>query len=194
MSPDQSEAPPPTLGEAVRCPLLEGRQEEWIRCCTARFRPLARRVAADDQTAEDVLHETWIIALDKLHQYRGEPPACGWIRTIVRHEAQHAAMRRSREPLLDDRRGDGGAVLAADGASPEDAAHERQMVRLLLDVVDSLPPTYREVVRLRDLEERSERESAARLHLSASGVASRLHRAHRLIRDRLQRRLRPPRR
>ena len=190
-----SEALPPTLDEAVRCPLLEGRQEEWIKCCTARFLPLARRLAGNDRTAEDLLHDTWIIAIDKVHQYRGQPPACGWIQTIVRREAQHAAVRRGREPLIEDQR-DGGkaaeARLAAHERSPEDAARERQMVRLLLEVVDSLPPIYREVVRLRDLEERSEQESAVRLHLSASGVASRLQRAHRLIRDRLGRRIGQP--
>ena len=41
MSSKPPEAPAPTLAEAVRCPLLEERQEEWIACCTARFLPLA---------------------------------------------------------------------------------------------------------------------------------------------------------
>ena len=195
MSSKPPEAPAaPTLAEAVRCPLLEERQEEWIACCTARFLPLARRVTRNDAVAEDVLHDTWIIALDKVHQFHGKPPACGWIGKIVEREAKRAAVRRARDAPPDDRGNGGGAVetIRSDAASPEDAAHERQMLRLLLEVVDGLPPIYREVARLRDFEERSERETAARLDLSGSGVASRLHRAHGLVRDRLRRRIGRP--
>ncbi|MCY4505353.1 MAG: hypothetical protein OXG35_00110 [Acidobacteria bacterium] len=47
-----------------------------MRCCTARFLPLARRVAGDADLAHDALHEAWIIVLQRLHQYRGGPPAC----------------------------------------------------------------------------------------------------------------------
>lgn len=54
MSSKLPEASAPTLAEAVRCPLLEERQEEWIACCTARFLPLARRVTRNDAVAEDV--------------------------------------------------------------------------------------------------------------------------------------------
>ena len=40
--------PAPTLEESVQCPLLDHDTEAWIRCCTARFLSLARRVAGDD--------------------------------------------------------------------------------------------------------------------------------------------------
>ena len=43
-----------TLGKAVRCPLLEGDLEQGGRCCTCRFLPLARRVAGDDDMAQEV--------------------------------------------------------------------------------------------------------------------------------------------
>ena len=159
MSSKPPEALAPTLAEAVRCPLLEERQEEWIACCTARFLPLARRVTKNDAVAEDVLHDTWIIALDKVHQFHGKPPACGWSGKIVEREAKRAAVRRARDaPRATGGAGDGEAeTIRSDAASPEDAAHERQMLRLLLEVVDGLPPIYREVVRLRDIEERSEK-------------------------------------
>ena len=75
----------PSLGDAVRCPLLEDDLEQWVRCCTCRFLPLARRVAGDDDVAHDALQQSWIIVLEKLHEYRGESPACGWVGAIVRH-------------------------------------------------------------------------------------------------------------
>lgn len=50
----------PTLHEAAKCPLPEGDLEPWIRCCTSRFLPLARRVAREDTLAQDALQESWI--------------------------------------------------------------------------------------------------------------------------------------
>ena len=61
------------------------------------------------------------------------------------------------------------------------------MVRVSLEAIDRLPPTYRDVVRLRDLDERSVTEVARELHLSRSNVAVRLHRAHTLLRRYLMR-------
>ena len=75
------------------------------------------------------------------------------------------------------------------GATPEDEEHTRQMLRILLEIVTRLPPTYRQIVELRDLDELSPDEVASRLHISRSSVSSRLHRAHTLLRRRLLRRL-----
>ncbi len=169
----------PPLEEAVRCPLLDEDPEAWLRCCTARFLPVARRVSGDDATARDALQASWIIVLEKLYQYRGGTPACGWVGTIVRHEARHGAERSSREvPLLTDRR-------RSSAASPQEALYRRQLIRTLLEAIDHLPPTYREVLRLRDIQNRSVADVASDLHISRSNVAVRLHRAHGLLRRRL---------
>ena len=165
-----------SIEEAVRCPLLEHDLEGWLRCCTARFLPVARRIAGDDATARDALQESWIIVLEKLYQFRGEPPACGWVGSIVRHEAGHAGARKSREVPLPP--GD----LKSDAARGPQALYVQQLRRIVLEAVDQLPPTYREVVRLRDLDEHSVSEVASELHISRSNVAVRLHRAHKMLR------------
>ena len=178
--------PVPPIEEAVRCPLLDRDPEAWLRCCTARFLPVARRVAGDDATARDALQESWIIVLEKLYQYRGEPPACGWVGAIVRHETGRAAAKRNREaPLTAEPSGVGAASL-------EGTLYKRQLVRILLEAIDQLPPIYRDVVRLRDLDERPAAEVARELHISRSNAAVRLHRAHKLLRRHLVRSLGPP--
>lgn len=191
-----SNPPPsrPTLHESVRCPLLDHDAEAWIRCCTARFLPLARRVAGDDATAHDALQESWIIVLQKLRQYQGGPPACSWVAAIVRHEAMHRliAERRQLPPAaVDPGSADSESRILpfADAASPESALYLSELTRVLLEVIDELPPAFRDVVRLRDLEERPPADVARRLHLSRANVAVRLHRAHRLLRAIIERRL-----
>lgn len=167
----------------VRC--WDRDPEAWLRCCTARFLPVARRIAGDDASARDALQESWIIVLEKLYQYRGAPPACGWVGAIVRHEAAHRAAGENRRATL--------PVVARDAGaeSPDETLHRRQLLRILLEAIDRLPPTYRDIVRLRDVEERSVAEVARELGISRSNVAVRLHRAHRRLRRHLVRLLQP---
>ena len=68
-------------------------------------------------------------------------------------------------------------ALVADELDPEGL--------LLLAAIDELPPTYREVLRLRDIQEHSNAEVAKELRISKQNAAVRLHRAHRLLRARL---------
>ncbi len=191
----RQQPPSPRLEDAAQCPLLERDLEQWVRCCTCRFLPVARRVAGDDDVAHDALQESWVIVLEKLHQYRGGVPACGWVGAIVRHEALHGATARRRESSLDAVGGGAGPRAeqteraGAVWESPEVSAYARELTRLLLEVIDELPPTFREVVRLRDLDARPPEEVARRLHISTRNVAVRLHRAHKLLRPRLLRRI-----
>ena len=60
-----------------------------------------------------------------------------------------------------------------------------ELRRLLIKAIDELPPAFREVVKLRDIEERSNSDIAERLHIAKRNVSVRLHRAHRLLRARL---------
>ncbi len=185
----------PKLEDAVRCPLLERDLEQWVRCCTCRFLPLARRVAGDDDIAHDALQQSWIIVLEKLHQYRGGSPACGWVGAIVRHEAVHGVAAQRRESPLSAANGEADSLAEQTPSawtvweSPEASVYAHELTRLLLEVIDELPPTFREVVRLRDIEHRPSREVARRLHISTQNVAVRLHRAHKLLRPRLLHRL-----
>ena len=139
--------------------------------------------------------KSWVAVLCGIGQYRGSPPACAWVRAIVRHEAIHQAMRQRRDvPLSAERNASDPPrrqiPFISSDAGLEDDEHRRQLVRILLEVVDRLPETYRQVIQMRDIEERTPAAVAARLHISRSSVSSRLHRAHILLRQRLLRRLR----
>ena len=54
-----------------------------------------------------------------------------------------------------------------------------------MQAIDKLPPTFQEVVRLRAVENRPTAEVTRRLHISKRNV-SRLHRANRRLRQRLE--------
>ena len=74
------------------------------------------------------------------------------------------------------------AAVDDEAETPED---RMVTVDVLANDADHLPITFREVVKLRDIEERSNAEVSEQLHISKRNVAVRLHRAHRLLRARL---------
>lgn len=64
------------------------------------------------------------------------------------------------------------------------AYHSDEAVRVdVAKALESLPAHYREIVLLRDFEEMTIKEIAARLQLTASATKSRLHRARELLRE-----------
>lgn len=82
--------------------------------------------------------------------------------------------------------------LAPDPApDPEAKADEQQMLQVLRETVERLPRPYREVVELRLGQGLSTAETAHRLDISRSSVATRLYRAMSLLKRRLEARMRP---
>jgi RNA polymerase sigma-70 factor (ECF subfamily) len=68
---------------------------------------------------------------------------------------------------------------------PEEMVLRDETIQHLQQAIARLPPDYRVVIVLRDMEERSHREIGSILELSISAVKSRLHRAHLLLRQQL---------
>lgn len=169
---------------ATSCALLENNPEEWIKCCSRRFFPLARRIAGDDDLAEDALQTSWIKILQTTRFCRGGPKACPWVHTIVtntakdvRRKARHVGQVSFSEEPEDP------------GQDPEDLAQEKELLRLLREMVVLLPDIYRQVVDLRVYQGLSSRKTSERLHISSSDVDTRLSRAVEMLKRRLDIRL-----
>ena len=186
MSKSLNVLPNPALKPDVTdCALLEGNLEEWIVCCSQRFFPLARRIAGEDSLAEDALQASWLKVLQSInHAYFDGPKACPWVGKIVANTAKDVRHQRQhrREVSLFE--------VPEPGRSPEDLAQEKQMLALLREMISLLPDTYRQVIELRLVEGLSTRQTADLLHVSRSNVSSRLNRAVKLLRQRLDFRLR----
>jgi RNA polymerase sigma-70 factor (ECF subfamily) len=69
--------------------------------------------------------------------------------------------------------------------SPEDTVSTARLRRQLTRAMRTLPPAFRAVVFLRDMEGLSTRETAATLGLSEDNVKARLHRARLVLRQHL---------
>ncbi len=165
-------ATPKLKRSAQGCPLLECNSEAWIACCSRRFFLLAKRIAGDDSLAEDVLQTSWIKILQSInHACFDGPKACPWVHRIVTNTTKgyHRERVHRRENLLQDQR--------TPTLDPETLAQEKELLILLREMIDLLPGTYRQVIKLRLYQGFSNKEITRRLHVSRGNVAVRLNRA-----------------
>jgi RNA polymerase sigma-70 factor (ECF subfamily) len=142
---------------------------------------LARWLARNPHDADDVVQEACARALRYIGGLR-EGEARAWFLTIVRH-AFYDWCARNRAAGAEP---DGEALLGAmpDPAAidPQEAAVRAGDARQLAGAVAALPPAFREVLVLRELEDCSYREIAAIVGVPVGTVMSRLARARSLLR------------
>lgn len=106
------------------------------------------------------------------------------MRTIVRNCALD--LHRRHRPLY----GEPSTEIEDPSSSPEALARQRELLRLLSEMVASLPAAYRDVCEMRFGQDLSTAETARRLGISPSNVSTRLARAVRMLTSRLDFRLR----
>lgn len=161
--------------------------ELLMRRYNQRLYRVARSIVKNDAEAEDVMQQAYVNAYSHLDQFGGRARFSTWLTRIAVYEALARVRRRGRfaeiDPAADDERSDPGP--AALGPDPEQQAYAGELRRSLEVALASLPPTYRTVLVLRDVEELSTEEAAECLGISADNVKTRLRRARSLLRERL---------
>lgn len=142
----------------------------------------ARGILKNDAEAEDAAQDAWMAAYRALATFEGRAAFSTWLtRIAIQRAVARVSGRRPASPLDDLDL----IALEDDGPSPEWEAQRRELSRVLEAAIDSLPPSYRVVIMLRDVEHMSTTEAAEALSLSEENLRVRLHRARGALRDRL---------
>ena len=157
----------------------------------------ARAVMRNDAEAEDVVQEAYVLAFTKLDSFRGGAQFSTWLTRIALNEALGRVRRRrptAELSELDVAAGPqgGSVIMFPTSLTPPaaDAELARGQVREFLEkAVDDLPDAFRTVFILRDVEEMSVEETANQLSLKPETVKTRLHRARRLMRAAVEKRV-----
>ena len=159
---------------------------------------VARRMLRHEEEARDAVQEAFLLAFRGLPRFAGQSRLGTWLHRIVvnaalmRLRSRRARPEESIEPLLPSFMEDGHATRSyREWPESADRLLERAEVRSLVrTAIDRLPPTYRTVLLLRDIEEIDTAEVAALLEISANAVKIRLHRARQALRELLDPHLR----
>ena len=144
------------------------------------------RVCGNREDAEDVLVEALLKAYRHLDQLRESVAFRAWLAQIAKRVCWQLKERESLLPLLQlSTLEDEGQEIPGSEPTPEAQLARRQMKQLLEDAIAALPPQYREVYNLRDIEDHPGDQVAHDLGISRPAMKSRLHRARQLVRAHL---------
>ena len=157
---------------------------------------LTQHVTGNREDAEDALQEAFLKAFSRLSQFQGESQFYTWLVRIAVNESLMKLRKRKAtatlsldEPIQTD-----GDFLPREHAhwdpNPEQKYQQQELREILDRAVQSLPPLFRAVFVLRDLEELSTDETAQLLQLSVPAVKSRLLRARLQLREKLSKNFR----
>jgi RNA polymerase sigma-70 factor (ECF subfamily) len=142
----------------------------------------------NEAEAEDAAQEVMINAFRHLKSFRGDAKFSTWLVTIAMNEARQrlrrakAAPQDSLDEQTEEREGDFTPAALTDWREiPSEALEKKEMRQKLREAVEQLPPIYREVLVLRDLEELNQEETAAALGINVTLVKVRLHRARMML-------------
>ncbi len=139
----------------------------------------------DPMLADDLVQETQILALQKLHQLNNDAAFNGWIYSIL-NNAWLGHLRKSRPTEDIDQ------LVVADGASPEHETLMQQVDLMVRNAMSALPNAQRQVVSLVDLDGLSYSEVADILQIPIGTVMSRLNRARSALAQSIIKRRRQP--
>jgi RNA polymerase sigma-70 factor (ECF subfamily) len=160
--------------------------ETYARALLAFFQ---RRVD-DPELAVDLMADTFTLALERRHQFRGmtDKQLSGWLWSIAQsvlrdHERRGEAARRNARRLGRERR----ELTDREIERIEELASSENLRAAVARSLDRLPEEQREAVRLRVVEGLSYADIARRLGLTASGTRTRVTRAMRDLRGMLER-------
>jgi len=153
----------------------------------------AHRLCGETEAAKDIVQETFLNAYKGLKDFRGESQLSTWLYAIASHACIRMRRKRKGEPdrelsleeFIPTSDGEFKLQIPIDGLSPEEALQNKELRRILNQAIETLPPQYRMVLVLRDMEGLSAKEVGSIMRLNERAVKSRLHRARLFVRKEL---------
>jgi RNA polymerase sigma-70 factor (ECF subfamily) len=167
--------------------------EELVRRYDRNVFRIAQHITQNREDAEDVVQEAFLKAYGNLAQFQEQSKFYTWLVRIAVNEALMKLRRRRPERMvsLDEEvktEDDSVPREVADWSpNPEQQYTQAELREILDKTIQGLPPGFRTVFVLRDVEGLSTEETAAALELSVPAVKSRLLRARLQLRERLGR-------
>ncbi len=176
--------------------------DEFVGTFRQRVFQYSYLMCGQREDAEEVAQDTLMKLFESFHTLRSPERVRPWVFRI----AKNACLMKRRKSIFAPEQelsleqymnpdfGDGvrHRDIAAPQPEPEAQLLQRQLTESLQQAIQALPPSYRSVILLRDMEELSTEDAAEILDVSTDVVKQRLHRARLALRRILEEQPRNP--
>ena len=142
---------------------------------------MAYRMLGDPTEAEDAAQEVFVRAWNQLHTFQLDRRFSTWLLSIASHYAIDLLRRRRPTAPLDDV----ALYVESDDPQPDDLALQSEQSDAVRQLLNTLPEKYRSVTVLRYYNDLSYEEIARITGLSESAVKTQLHRARRMLAEKI---------
>ena len=159
--------------------------EELVIRHRQRVLSVALRITNNREDAEDVAQESFQKAFLHLDAFQEKARFSTWLTRIAMNEA-FMLLRRRRGvfeilPERPDKAESWSEAFVDQSSNPEESYWRRERTQLLTEAINRLGPNVRTTILLRDIEERSSRETARILRTSIAAVKARVFQGRRKL-------------
>lgn len=148
---------------------------DLYKAYSGRLMRICHHYVADESTAEDILHDAFIIIFTSIKSLKDNSKLEGWMNTIVRNlSLRYLQGTKKNNITLSD--------LETDHVDEEKEEENNIELELLLSAIDSLPEGNREVFKLSVLDGLSHKEIGELLDINPHSSSSQLSRAKKMLR------------
>ncbi len=148
----------------------------------------AMRRLRDPMLAEDAVHDVFEAVMSGRASFAGRSALRSWLTAVLKHKIVDSVRRSPNHASLDDDdcddspRGAGTArTVACPRPQPDELAEQRERLASALDGIDRLPPTLREAMRMRVIDDRETADICKTLGISEENLFVRVHRARKML-------------
>lgn len=161
---------------------------QLVNAYSGRIYNLALRILRNKEDAEDILQETFLTVVEKLHTFDGRSGFFTWIYRI----ATNASLMKLRKKKLvfkdlgnDEEYNESmeSRVFVDWSQDPSINIYDEEVKTKINEAVNKLSDIYRSVFVLRDIESLSIKETSEILNITEENVKIRLRRARQFLRD-----------
>jgi RNA polymerase sigma factor (sigma-70 family) len=144
------------------------------------------KIVRDREIIQDMLQEIFLKAFDNIASYNPDYAFSTWLyRITTNHSIDYLRKKRLKTMSLDEPIQTKDGIMSMEVADEDSQTDEKvmrdQRTRILLEALDSLPDKYREIIRMRHMDELSYQEISDLLDLPLGTVKAHIFRARELL-------------
>lgn len=144
------------------------------------------KLVRDKEIIEDLLQEIFLKAFDNIASFNPDYAFSTWLyRITTNHSIDFLRKKKLKTLSLDEpiqtKDGNMSIEIEDESTAADDLVMKKQRARILKEALDSLPDKYRDIIRMRHIDELSYQEIAELLDLPLGTVKAHIFRARELL-------------